>query len=150
MSSIDQLRDLLDRRIVVLDGAMGTMVQGLELDEAAWRGEQLRNHGTSVKGCNDLLALTRPEAIETIHLAFLRAGADIVETDTFGGTPIVLAEYGLQQLAREINLRAAKLGRHRAARPSRPPGRDVSSGGSWLRAATPRRSRWWKAAPTSC
>ena len=123
MSSIDQLRDLLDRRIVVLDGAMGTMVQGLELDEAAWRGEQLRNHPTSVKGCNDLLALTRPDAIETIHLAFLRAGADIVETDTFTATPISLADYGLEAYVRDINVAAAGAARRAAERAERDDGR---------------------------
>ncbi|HEU4616258.1 MAG TPA: homocysteine S-methyltransferase family protein, partial [Kofleriaceae bacterium] len=73
--SVDVLRELLDRRIVVLDGAMGTMVQGLGLaDEALWRGDRFANHGHALKGCNDLLALTRPQAIEEIHLQFLRAG----------------------------------------------------------------------------
>ncbi|HEX3766117.1 MAG TPA: homocysteine S-methyltransferase family protein, partial [Kofleriaceae bacterium] len=82
MSSIDRLRETLEHRIVVLDGAMGTSVQALGLDEAAWRGERFRDHPMSVKGCIDLLALTRPAAIEQIHLEFLRAGADIVETNT--------------------------------------------------------------------
>src|SRR4051812_27659039 len=85
--SIDRLHETLERRIVVLDGAMGTSVQALELaDEAAWRGDRFRDHPMSVKGCLDLLSLTRPEEIEQIHLAFLRAGADIIETNTFTAT----------------------------------------------------------------
>src|SRR5690242_21805487 len=97
MSSTEALVDLLDRRIVVLDGAMGTMVQGLGLaDEAVWRGERFKNHPVSVKGCNDLLVMTQPKAIEDIHYQFLKAGADIVETNTFGGTSIALADYELQ------------------------------------------------------
>ena len=95
MSSVDRLRETLDRRIVVLDGAMGTSVQGLGLtDEAAWRGERFRDHPMPVKGCIDVLVLTRPEAIEQIHLDFLRAGADIVETDTFTATAVALADFG--------------------------------------------------------
>src|SRR5438552_728481 len=97
MSSVDRLVELLAQRIVVLDGAMGTMVQALGLsDEAAWRGDRFRDHDKSLKGCIDLLALTRPQAIEDIHLQFLRAGADIVETDTFTATSIALADYGLE------------------------------------------------------
>src|SRR5262245_38533789 len=112
MSTVDELRDLIGRRIVVLDGAMGTVVQGLGLDdEAMWRGARFANHPLSfpLKGCNDLLALTRPEAIEDIHLQFLRAGADIVETDTFTATSIALADYGLEEVVRDINLAAAQV-----------------------------------------
>ena len=79
MQSLDQLRDLLDRRIVVIDGAMGTMIQSLNIglaDEATWRGTQFANHGHSVKGCTDLLCITQPDAIEGIHYQFLKAGAD--------------------------------------------------------------------------
>src|SRR5579883_2269171 len=101
--SIDSLLEALDRRIVVLDGAMGTMVQGLGLaDEAAWRGDVLRDHGHAVKGCTDVLALTRPDAIEGIHAKFLAAGADIVETDTFTATSVALADYGLAGFVRDI------------------------------------------------
>src|SRR5262245_9826799 len=104
----DGLLDLLDRRIVVLDGAMGTMVQAAGLaDEATWRGERFRDHPLSVKGCNDLLALTRPDVIESIHYAFLRAGADIVETDTFTATSLALADYGLEAVAYDLNVAAA-------------------------------------------
>jgi 5-methyltetrahydrofolate--homocysteine methyltransferase len=124
MSSIDQLRELLERRIVVLDGAMGTMVQGLGLaDEAVWRGERFRDHSHSVKGCNDLLALTKPDAIEDIHLQFLRAGADIVETDTFTATSIALADYALEGIVRDLNISAAQCARRAADRAEREDGR---------------------------
>src|SRR5678815_3134107 len=95
MSSVDRLREALEHRIVVLDGAMGTSVQALGLTEEAWRGERFCDHPMPVQGCIDLLALTRPEAIEQIHLEFLLAGADIVETDTFTATSIALADFGL-------------------------------------------------------
>jgi 5-methyltetrahydrofolate--homocysteine methyltransferase len=124
MPSIDALVDLLDRRIVVLDGAMGTMVQDRGLaDEALWRGERFRDHGHSLKGCNDLLALTKPEVIESIHLEFLRAGADIVETDTFTATAIALADYGLEGAVRDINVAAAGCARRAAERAEREDGR---------------------------
>ncbi|MBX3159511.1 MAG: methionine synthase [Deltaproteobacteria bacterium] len=123
-AKIELLTETLTRRIVVLDGAMGTMVQGLGLaDEAVWRGERFRDHTHPLKGCNDLLALTRPEAIEDIHLAFLRAGADIVETDTFTATPIALADYGLEDATRDINLSAARAARRAAARAEAEDGR---------------------------
>jgi 5-methyltetrahydrofolate--homocysteine methyltransferase len=116
-ATIDQLLELLDRRIVVLDGAMGTMVQGLGLaDEAAWRGERFKHHAHSVKGCNDLLALTKPDAIEAIHLQFLHAGADIIETDTFTATSVALADYGLEAATRDINLAAARVARRAVER----------------------------------
>src|SRR5512146_129110 len=124
MSSVDALRDLLDRRIVVLDGAMGTMVQGLGLaDEAVWRGERFKNHGYALKGCNDLLVLTQPEAIEEIHLQFLRAGADIVETDTFTATSIALADYGLESVVHDLNVAAAQVARRAAVRATAEDGR---------------------------
>src|SRR5580704_8767287 len=124
MASVDELRALLERRIVVLDGAMGTLVQSLGLhDEALWRGEPLRDHTHSVKGCIDVLAWTRPQAIEDIHSAFLRAGADIVETDTFTATSIALADYGLEGHVREINVAAAEAARRAADRVARETGR---------------------------
>jgi len=117
MSSIDRLVSELDRRIVVLDGAMGTMIQGLELkDEAQWRGARFANHGHALKGCSDILALTQPQAIEDIHYAFLRAGADIVETNTFTGTALALADYGLEHDVRDINLAGAQVARRAAER----------------------------------
>ncbi|HEY1812674.1 MAG TPA: methionine synthase [Kofleriaceae bacterium] len=123
MSSVDELSDLLDRRIVVLDGAMGTMVQGYELDEAAFRGERFADHAHSLKGCNDLLVLTKPEVIEEIHLQFLRAGADIVETDTFTATSIALADYGLEAHVHELNAAAARVARRAADRAKSEDGR---------------------------
>src|SRR5215510_4472761 len=124
MSSVERLRETLDRRIVVLDGAMGTSVQALGLaDEAAWRGERFRDHSVAVKGCIDLLALTRPEAIEQIHLEFLRAGADIIETNTFTATSIALADFGLDGAVRDINLAAAQVARRAAERAEREDGR---------------------------
>ncbi|HEV7558853.1 MAG TPA: homocysteine S-methyltransferase family protein, partial [Kofleriaceae bacterium] len=105
------LVDTIARRIVVLDGAMGTMVQGLGIDETTWRGDRFRDHPQPIKPCYDLLALTLPQAIEDIHLAFLRAGADIVETDTFSGTSVALADFGLEAAVRDINIAAAHAAR---------------------------------------
>jgi 5-methyltetrahydrofolate--homocysteine methyltransferase len=108
----DALREALERRIVLLDGAMGTMVQGLGLaDEAAWRGDALARHDHAVKGCTDVLALTRPDAIAGIHAAFIAAGAEIIETDTFTATSVALADYGLSGYVRELNLAGARAAR---------------------------------------
>jgi 5-methyltetrahydrofolate--homocysteine methyltransferase len=124
MSSLEKLVDVLERRIVVLDGAMGTMVQELPLaDEAVWRGERFANHPVPLKGCNDLLALTRPDAIEQIHYEFLRAGADIVETDTFTATSLALADYGLEAAVRDLNLAAVACARRACERAERDDGR---------------------------
>jgi 5-methyltetrahydrofolate--homocysteine methyltransferase len=124
MSSVDRLEEALARRIVVLDGAMGTMIQGLGLaDEAQWRGERFKNHGHSLKGCSDLLVVTQPQAIEDIHYAFLRAGADIIETNTFTGTSLALADYGLEGAVRDINLAGAQVARRAAARAEKDDGR---------------------------
>ncbi|MEO8843630.1 MAG: methionine synthase [Kofleriaceae bacterium] len=124
MSSVDELLELLDRRIVVLDGAMGTMVQGLELaHEEIWRGERFKDHPTSVKGCNDLLVLTKPDVIEEIHYQFLRAGADMIETNTFTATSIALADYGLESAARDLNIAAAEVARRAAERAQRDDGK---------------------------
>ncbi|HEY5935509.1 MAG TPA: methionine synthase, partial [Kofleriaceae bacterium] len=124
MSSPERLSELLDRRIVVLDGAMGTMVQGLELaDEAVWRGDRFKNHSLPLKGCNDLLALTQPAMIEAIHLDFLRNGADIVETDTFTATSLALADYGLESIVHDLNLSAAQCARRAADQAEREDGK---------------------------
>jgi 5-methyltetrahydrofolate--homocysteine methyltransferase len=124
MSSVDRLVEELDRRIVVLDGAMGTMVQGYELaDEALWRGERFANHTHSLKGCNDLLVLTKPEIIEQIHLGFFRAGADIVETDTFTATSLALADYGLEGVVHDLNVAAAQVARRAAVAAERADGK---------------------------
>ncbi len=124
MSSVDRLLDALDRRIVVLDGAMGTMIQALGLsEESQWRGERFRDHTHSLKGCSDLLALTQPQAIEDIHLAFLMAGADIVETNTFTGTALALADYGLEGAVRDINIAGATAARRAAERAEKADGK---------------------------
>ncbi|NQU11998.1 homocysteine S-methyltransferase family protein, partial [bacterium] len=98
---------LLEERILVLDGAMGTMIQAQQLTAADFGGPHF-------EGCNEHLVLTRPDAIREIHRQYFAAGADIVETNTFGATPLVLAEYGLADHCREINLAAARLAREAA------------------------------------
>ncbi|MCB1617656.1 MAG: homocysteine S-methyltransferase family protein, partial [Pseudomonadales bacterium] len=122
---IEQLNTALKQRILVLDGAMGTMIQGYRLDEAAYRGERFRDHPHELKGNNDLLTLTQPEVIREIHTAYLEAGADIIETNTFNSTRVSQADYGLQALAAELNLAGARLAREvadavTARDPSRP------------------------------
>jgi 5-methyltetrahydrofolate--homocysteine methyltransferase len=102
---------LLDQRIVVLDGAMGTMIQRYKLTEADFRGDRFAAHATDLKGNNELLALVRPDVIREIHKAYLEAGADVVETDTFGATRVAQADYGLQDIAYEMNVAAARLAR---------------------------------------
>jgi len=116
-STVENLRELLTQRIVVLDGAMGTMIQGLGLaDEAQWRGERYASHGHALKGCSDILVVSQPKAIEDIHVKFLQAGADIVETNTFTATSIALADYGLERDVRDINLAAAQVARRAVER----------------------------------
>src|SRR5438067_11444599 len=96
-------------RILVLDGAMGTMIQGLQFDEAAFRGERFKDFHRDLRGNNDLLILTQPRAIEEIHAAYLRAGADIVATNTFSSTSITQADYDLATIAYEMNRDGARL-----------------------------------------
>ncbi len=103
------LPDLLARRILVLDGAMGTMVQGQGLREADFRGERFATHPRDLAGNTDVLVLTRPDVIRSIHDAYLAAGADIIETCTFTATAIAQADYGLEAHVRELNLAAARL-----------------------------------------
>jgi len=106
------LPHLLQQRIVVLDGAMGTMIQRCNLSEADYRGERFKDHAKDLKGNNDLLPLTRADLIARIHEEYLEAGADIIETNTFGATSIAQEDYGLAALAREMNVAAARLARH--------------------------------------
>ncbi|MBS0578495.1 MAG: methionine synthase [Proteobacteria bacterium] len=108
---IERLKRLLDERIVVLDGAMGTMIQQHKLDEAGFRGERLRTHGRDLRGNNDVLTLTRPQVVADIHRAYFEAGADIVETNTFNSNCVSQADYGLEALVPELNYRAAQLAR---------------------------------------
>lgn len=105
------LFDALAQRILVIDGAMGTMVQGYTLDEAHYRGERFADHGHDLKGNNDLLTLTRPDVIGAIHTAYLDAGADLVETNTFNATSISQADYHLEPLVYELNREGARLAR---------------------------------------
>jgi 5-methyltetrahydrofolate--homocysteine methyltransferase len=100
------LRELLEKRILVLDGAMGTMIQRRGLAEADFRGARFERHPNDLKGNFDVLALTRPDVLGSIHDAYFEAGADIAETNTFGATRIVLSEYGLQDTAFEMNVAA--------------------------------------------
>ena len=102
------------KRILVMDGAMGTMIQGYGLGEAEYRGERFKNHRRDVKGNNDLLSITRPDVIEEIHREYLEAGADIIETNTFSGTSIAQADYALESVAYEINKASAEVARKAA------------------------------------
>src|SRR5690554_1962562 len=106
-----RLGALLRERIVILDGAMGTMIQQHRLDEAAYRGERFADWPSDLKGNNDLLVLTQPEIIGQIHSDYFAAGADIIETNTFNATTIAMADYRMESLAAEINLEAARLAR---------------------------------------
>jgi 5-methyltetrahydrofolate--homocysteine methyltransferase len=105
------LEALIRQRILVLDGAMGTMIQGYKLDEAGYRGARFRDHSRDLKGNNDLLALTQPDIVREIHRQYLEAGADLVETNTFNATSISQADYGTEGVAYEINREAARLAR---------------------------------------
>jgi 5-methyltetrahydrofolate--homocysteine methyltransferase len=109
MDRTDLLKEQLAQRILVLDGAMGTMIQTYQLSEADFRGERFAGHHKDVQGNNDLLNLTQPEIMRAIHGAYLEAGADIIETNTFNATAISQADYGLAHLGYEMNLAAAQL-----------------------------------------
>ncbi|MGI8952726.1 MAG: homocysteine S-methyltransferase family protein [Chitinophagaceae bacterium] len=108
MKSIHQL---LEEKILIIDGAMGTMIQGYKLKEEDYRGERFKNWQSDLKGNNDLLCLTQPQIIEEIHKQYLQAGADIIETNTFNAQRISLADYHMENLAYEINFSAAKIAR---------------------------------------
>ena len=106
-----QLPALLQQRIAIIDGAMGTMIQRYKLSEADFRGARFADHPKDLKGNNDLLQLTRPDVIREIHTQYLAAGADLIETNTFGATSIAQEDYGLAHIARELNVAAARLAR---------------------------------------
>ena len=119
-----RIKTLLTERIVVIDGAMGTMLQGYELDEAGFRGKELADHPRDLKGDNDLLNLTRPGIVEEIHGQYLEAGADILETNTFNSTAVAQADYGLQGRAYDLNVAGALVARRAVlAAMGREPGR---------------------------
>jgi 5-methyltetrahydrofolate--homocysteine methyltransferase len=105
------LPEILNTRIAILDGAMGTMIQRFKLSEADYRGERFKDFPKDVKGNNELLSLTRPDVIRDIHEGYLAAGADLIETNTFGATTVAQADYDMQHLAREMNLQSAKIAR---------------------------------------
>ena len=104
----------LQERILILDGAMGTMLQAYKFSEADFRGNRFKTHHIPLKGNNDLLSLTQPQAIKDIHLTYLKAGADIIETNTFSGTTIAMADYEMEHLVYELNYESAKIAREAA------------------------------------
>jgi len=105
------IQECLNERILIIDGAMGTMIQQYKLEEKDYRGERFKDWHKDVRGNNDLLSLTQPQIIEAIHKAYLEAGADIIETNTFSSTSIAQADYDMQSLAYELNVAAAKCAR---------------------------------------
>ena len=138
MTTRARLDSLASEPILVLDGAMGTMIQRFALSEEDFRGERFAAHQRPLKGCNDLLVLTRPDVVASIHQAYLRAGADIIETCSFNANSVSLADYGLSDFAYEINAAAASWRAARASAwwrpastPSTPRPRSKRSGKSW-------------------
>lgn len=108
---MEKIEDLLKKRILVLDGAMGTMLQRHKFEEADFRGERFKDWPRDLKGNNDLLSLTQPATIAQIHRAYLEAGADILETNTFSSTSIAMADYGMQELVHDLNFESARIAR---------------------------------------
>ena len=106
---MSKITEEIKNRILVLDGAMGTMLQAYKFTEEDFRGERFKDYPTSLQGNNDLLTLTQPEAIKTIHAKYFEAGADIVETNTFSGTTIAMADYQMEDLVYELNYQSAKI-----------------------------------------
>ncbi len=109
MNQQHPIYSLLQKRILIIDGAMGTMVQRYKLDEKAYRGEKFCHHGCDVKGNNDLLSITQPQVIEEIHRQYLEAGADIIETNTFSANAISMADYKMEGEVYDLNFQSAKL-----------------------------------------
>ncbi|WP_152206671.1 methionine synthase [Marinobacter changyiensis] len=110
-SRLTELRQALENRILILDGGMGTMIQNLKLDEAGFRGERFADYDRDVQGNNDLLNLTQPALLRNIHADYMAAGADIIETNTFNSTQVSQADYGLESIAKELNVAASQLAR---------------------------------------
>jgi len=106
---MNRIEEIASKRILILDGAMGTMIQKYQLDEKDFRENWFEDHPSSLKGNNDLLSLTKPEIIKEIHAEYFKAGADIVETNTFSGTSIAQQDYGLEKFAYDINFHSAKI-----------------------------------------
>jgi 5-methyltetrahydrofolate--homocysteine methyltransferase len=120
MNKTQQLNDLLTQRILILDGAMGTMIQRHKFEEADYRGERFADYHMPIKGNNDLLAITKPDVIREIHEEYLAAGADIIETNTFNSTRVSMADYQMEDIAYELNVAGAKLAREAADKYSTP------------------------------
>src|ERR1700728_2306406 len=110
-SATDAFATLLRQRLVIFDGAMGTMIQRHHCTEEQFRGERFKDWRSDLRGNNDLLSLTQPAIIEGIHRAYLDAGADVISTNTFNSTAVSQADYGMQALVGELNLEAARLAR---------------------------------------
>ncbi|HMG83085.1 MAG TPA: homocysteine S-methyltransferase family protein, partial [Ferruginibacter sp.] len=108
------IKEELKKRILIIDGAMGTMIQRYKLEEEDYRGERFKNWHSDVKGNNDLLSITQPQIIEAIHKEYLEAGADIIETNTFSSTVIAQADYDMQAIAYEMNVASAQCARRAA------------------------------------
>lgn len=108
---VTKIEEALEKRILVLDGAMGTMIQRHTLEEEDFRGDRFKDHDHPLKGNNDLLSITRPDIIKSIHKAYFEAGADIAETNTFSGTTIAQADYKLEEAVYDINYQSAKIAR---------------------------------------
>jgi len=106
---VKKIEDILKERILILDGAMGTMIQRHKLEEGDFRGDRFKNHSHLLKGNNDLLSITRPDIIKDIHAQYFEAGADIAETNTFSGTTIAQADYYLEHIVYELNFQSAKI-----------------------------------------
>ena len=115
------LQEIAEERILLIDGAMGTMLQAYQLEEADFRGDQFKDHPSDLKGNNDLLSLTRADVVEAIHTAYLEAGADLIETNTFNANAISQSDYGTEDLVYEINLESAKIARKSADKFSHDP-----------------------------
>lgn len=113
-SSFTLLEQQLEENILILDGAMGTMIQAYKFEEQDYRGERFADWHSDLKGNNDLLVLTQPDVIKSIHLSYLEAGADILETNTFNATTIAMADYDMADISAEINFAAAKIAREAA------------------------------------
>ena len=111
---MEDIRQVLANRILVLDGAMGTMIQRHTLEEEDFRGERFKDHPVSLKGNNDLLSITRPDIIKDIHAAYFAAGADIAETNTFSGTTIAQADYQLEEAVYDLNYQSARIAKEAA------------------------------------
>jgi 5-methyltetrahydrofolate--homocysteine methyltransferase len=109
MTTEQKLREILEKRIMIIDGAMGSMIQTYKLEEADYRGERFKNWHKDVKGNNDMLVITQPQIVKEIHRAYLDAGADILETNTFSAQAVALADYDMQEYAYEISYEAAKI-----------------------------------------